>query len=399
LAAGTRSKEQGDPWLFLACFALVAIGLVMVYSATYAMAETEYGRPDFYVSRQLVAAALGLLCLFITSRMPMWVYANLSSLFLASAVVMLVLVLIPGIGVERGGARRWFDLGPILLQPSELAKLALVLYLASVGARRREDDADYRAFLWRSLGALGVVCLLIVVEPNLSTTLLVGATGLAVLFHAGLRPLHGAGVLIAAALAVAIVIPRHDYMQDRIQHAGLTQKSAVPTAERYQVDNGLIALGSGGIYGRGLTHSGQKFGFLPALQNDMILAIVGEELGFAGTATVLLLFGFIGWRGYRAAATMSDPFARLVAGGITTGIMLQAAINMGVVTDLLPTTGLPLPFISYGGSSLVMALAGIGVLLRASAESPDRQKEEVRVAGRSDGRRDRRALVPRAHHR
>lgn len=205
--------------------------------------------------------------------------------------------------------------------------------------------------------------------------------------------------MVAAALAVAIVIPQHSYMKDRIQSAGFAQVSEPVTADRYQVDNGLIALGSGGVYGRGLTYSGQKFGFLPALQNDMILAIVGEELGFAGTATVLLLFGFIGWRGYRAAATGPDPFARLVAGGITTGIMLQAAINMGVVTDMLPTTGLPLPFISYGGSSLVMALVGIGVLLRATAEAPAAQKEEARVAGRGHGRGDGRAFVPRANHR
>nr|PZN44769.1 MAG: putative lipid II flippase FtsW [Bacillota bacterium] len=334
----------------------------MVFSASMARAEDQMGDPFSYLKRQTLFVALGLGVMWLTSRVPYRQWRRLARPLLLVGLVLLILVLIPGIGQVRNEARRWIGFGPASFQPSEFMKFAIVLFMADYLAGVR----DFRRL--RSLilpgAVLGLVFVLIMLEPDMGTALAIAGTVFVLLFAAGAELWHLAGLSLAGAAAATYYAFSADYRRARILNFLNPERD--PLGSSYQVLQGLYALASGHLFGVGVGRSRQKFWYLPEPHTDYIFAIIGEELGFLGALVTLLLFLLFTWRGYRTAAAAPDRFASLLATGITTMIALQAVMNIAVVTASMPATGIPLPFISYGGSSLLVTLAGVGILLGVS---------------------------------
>ncbi|MDD4146432.1 MAG: putative lipid II flippase FtsW [Clostridia bacterium] len=352
-------KGTPDLLLFFTTLFLLAIGIVMVFSASYY--DTLEKDPYFYLHKQLIWAALGFVVMLMMTRIDYFRLKPYINVIFGVAFVLLIVVLF---FEPIKGAQRWLDLGFCKIQPSEIMKLSMVLFLAKelskVGPRMKNLFTGVGPFLL----LLGVVGGLIMKEPDLGTTLAIAGTTFVLLIAAGLRLGHffvlsfsGVGIVIALILADPNRINRIIGYLDPWSHA---------SKEGYQLINSLYALGSGGLFGMGLGNSRQKLDYLPEQNTDFIYAILGEELGFIGAFLVILLFCLLAWRGYRIALACPEIFGSFLAVGITTMIVLQAFINMGVVTGLLPITGIGLPFISYGGSSLLFSMIGVGILLNIS---------------------------------
>lgn len=347
-----------DPIIAGIAFALVMFGIIMVYSVSYPRSQLyEYTghQSAFFVKRQALWAAAGLVLMlgaaFLAKpRLLRWI----TPLLLVGTVLLLILVLF--FGAEVQGARRWFRLGTLSFQPSELAKLATVLFLAWYCTKYRQQITSVRG-LKVPMAIVGVIALLVVIEPDLSTSLMIGAAALVTLAVAGARLRHLAVYAVLALGLAAVLVIAEPYRLNRIREW---------ISLGYQAQHCLIALGSGGIFGRGLGESREKFFYLPAATTDSIFAVIGEELGLIGTLGLVVLFLWLGQRGLRIARRSPDYFLAVTAAGITLTIVLQGFINMAVTTALIPTTGVPLPFISLGGSSLVFTLASIGILLAIS---------------------------------
>ncbi|MEO8245663.1 MAG: putative lipid II flippase FtsW [Chloroflexota bacterium] len=380
--------------LLLAVLALVALGVVMVYSAS---SVREYlGNNDSAAEgmQQAVWAVLGLGCLYLFSRLDFRLLRHLALPGYFASMILLVAVLF--VGTEAFGSRRWFVIPGIgSFQPAEAAKLAIVIYLAHWLDRRGREAGSF----WNGLVPFGLLVapgfLLIALEPDLGTAGVFAAASLAVFFMAGANLLHLAligGSVVAAAVAF---VSSNSYQMTRVET--FLDPFRDPLGAGYNTLQGLMALAMGGITGLGLGASRQKYLYLPAPSTDFIFAIIGEEWGLVGTLAVVGLFIVIAYQGYRIAIKAPDTFSGLLAAGITTWIIVQACINMMVVTALLPVTGIPLPFISYGGSALTINLIAIGILLSISRET---QTEGSLLHAVFDlGRRNRRARVPRAGRR
>ncbi len=357
-----RQRHLPDPGLLLAVGGLLLIGVVMVFSASVVRAAVDPGDPYNYLKRQAVFAVLGLAAMYLISRVDYRRWSGLARLGLIVCLVLLVVVLIPGVGVVRNGARRWIGLGPATFQPSEFMKFGIVIYLAHYLSQVR--DLKH----WRSLifpfGVMGLTFALIMAEPDMGTSLSIAGTVFVMLFAGGMQLSHLGLLGTAGTIAVTYYAFSEEYRRKRM--FTFLNPEHDPLGASYQVLQGLYALASGHLFGVGLGRSRQKFWYLPEPHTDYIFAIIGEELGFLGVGLVLLLFLLFAWRGYRIAAAAPDRFAALLATGITTMITLQAVMNIAVVTSSMPATGIPLPFLSYGGSSLVVTLAGVGILLGIS---------------------------------
>ncbi|MBI4390710.1 MAG: putative lipid II flippase FtsW [candidate division NC10 bacterium] len=358
------SGRGHDRLLFTAVLILVGLGVVMVYSASAIRAQERFGDPAFFLKKQILWALIG-----VTGMV--WLMGRdyrglrpfiLPLLFLAFG--MLVLVLVPGIGVKVNGARRWLRLLGFSFQPAELAKLALVGYLARLLADKEERVREFGTGILPPLTVCAVFFLLVALQPNYGTAVVILLTGLTMLFAAGARVTHLAALGVGVLPPLALVFWSVPHVRGRIL-ALLDPAQASPKV-LYQALQSQVALGQGGSLGRGLGEGMQKLYYLPEPHTDFIFAIVGEELGFAGAALVVAFFALLLWRGTRIALGAPDRFGALLALGITFVIVGQAAINFGVVVGLLPTTGLPLPLVSFGGSSLVVTLFGLGVLLSIS---------------------------------
>ncbi|MFN2526648.1 MAG: putative lipid II flippase FtsW [Actinomycetota bacterium] len=362
--------------LTLCTSALLLLGLIMILSASSVSSFATYGSSFLFFNKQLAWAALGLIGFIGFSRLDYrrlrgWGYPGI-----LVALVLLVAVLIPGLGLMVGGSSRWIRVGPISFQPSEFAKLALILFAAEVFARKRERALKARAHAFLPLvPVLATFALLVLLQPDLGTTILLGAIGLGMLFVAG-APLRHVGLIgisgIFLAGAAALSEP---YRRARI--LAFRDPWADPLNTGYQTIQSLIALGSGGWWGVGLGASRQKWLYVPNAHTDFIFAILGEEMGLMGTLVVLGLFAFITYLGIGIARDAPDRFGLLVAAGITIWLACQALVNIGAVTASLPITGVPLPLVSFGGTSLVVTLCAIGILTsigRAgrSARSPGR---------------------------
>lgn len=359
-----KKAGQFDYLLLFSVLGLLAIGTVVVFSASASIAYHAMGTPYYYLERQIMWAVIGLLVLAVASRFNYWRYQKWALPLFGTAVVLLVAVLIPHVGIQINGSRRWLGAGPLQVQPSELAKIGMILLFARLFSLHQDRIGDF----WRGIIphlALAVVVLgLVLAEPDLGTTMAIAGTFFVMLFAAGAKKRH-LGALFGSALPVlGLSIALEPYRLQRI--VAFTDPWKHPLGEGFHTIQALLALGSGGILGLGLGYSRQALGFLPESFTDFIFAILGEELGLLGTLTVVILFLIVAWRGYRIAMKAPDLFSSLLATGFTTMIAIQAAINMGVVTATLPVTGITLPFISYGGSSLVLSLAGVGVLLNIS---------------------------------
>ena len=376
---GGSHRQPMDGLLLWLTFLLLGIGIVSVYDASYAIAvEKLHGDSFHFVKMQAMWAVGGLAALFGATRLPYWKWRKAAVIGLALSVFLLLAVLIPHIGITVNHARRWLGHGQLRFQPSELAKLALVLYLARMTAGSLKIKTHPKQGLMPPLIVLGVLAALIAKEPDLGTALVLSVTGLVMLYLAGARPAHLGIIVGAAAVAVALFVAFEPYRAHRI--TAFLNPKADQYATGYQVWHALIALGSGGVGGMGLGEGREKL-FIPEPRTDFIFPVIAEEWGLIGTLVLVALFVFVAARGFGIAYRTRDPFGALLAAGITTLISVQALINMAVATASIPDTGVPLPFISYGGSSLVLMMLGIGILLNISCypdgpEGPVRDKIE-----------------------
>jgi cell division protein FtsW len=363
----SREREggrEGDRWLLLVSVLLVATGLVFVLSASQALAYVQHLTPLYYFERQLISVGIGGAAMLVLMRVD---YHRLRPLILPGTVaVTILLVLVPLIGVQVNGARRWFAMGPLVIQPAEMAKLGFALFVSAWVVKRGERLRDLRdgfaPFLILLGGALGLVIL----EKDLGTALVVAAILVAAFVAGGGRKRHLLLLLLGLLLAGWLTIVLEPYRFARL--AVFINPFQDQLNAGFQSTQALYALGSGGIWGVGIGHSVQKFLWLPEAHTDFIFAIVGEETGLIGTTLVLLGFAVFAVRGYRAAMRAPDRLGMVIATAITTWVSFQALVNMATVTDTLPITGVPLPLISYGGSSVVMTLAAIGVLLNIASQ-------------------------------
>ena len=397
-ARGGVRRERHDPAyaLLLAVMALTAIGIVMVYSSSSVRSYFSSDDPAAQGLEQLVWAGLGLAGLVVAMRLDFRHLRYLAIPFFVITFILLIAVLIPGIGSEINGSRRWIVIpGAGSLQPAEFAKLSVVLYLAHWLDRR---GADARTF-WNGLVPFGMLVapgfFLIAMEPDLGTAGVYAIVAISIFFMAGANLLYLTAIAGSVLAVASLMVMSTPYQLERVRT--FLDPFLDPVGTGYNTVQALMALALGGITGLGLGESRMKFLYLPAPSTDFIFAIVGEEWGLVGTLTVVALFVVIAYQGYRIAITAPDTFSGLVACGITTWLVVQACINMAVVSALLPVTGIPLPFISAGGSALTINLAAIGILLSISRETS--QQGSLRDAVFGIGRRDRRAHLPRAGRR
>lgn len=368
--AKRESERRGLDLLFLApVLALLAIGIAMVFSASFVVAHTVYGNETYFFVRHLGWVGVGIAAMLVVAHIHYSFWRTVAWPFYAVSVLFLVLVLIPGVGQSNYGATRWLGVGPLLsFQPSELAKLAVVVYLAAwitrVGGhigRLGFGTIPFVIILALSAG-------LVFIEPDLGTTVIIILTAGAMFFIAGANMLHAlVGAILGSALLLKTV-SGSAYQSDRI--AAFLNPWADPSGVGWHTTQTLLALGSGGLGGLGLGAGRQKFFYIPNAHTDSIFAIVGEEIGFIGTTFVLLLFLVVAWRGLSIAASTSDPLGRALAAGASMLISIQGLLNMAVVSHVLPTTGVPLPLLSYGGSSMVISLVAVGIVLSVARSVP-----------------------------
>ena len=353
-----------DMWLFGAAVVLLSAGVVMVYSASAIVAADRFHDPYFFLKKQLFWAVLGAAALWVALRVDYRLLEKAVLPLLIVAGVLLVLVLVPPFGQAINGTRRWIRFGPVSFQPAELAKLALVLYLAAFLAKRRGDLTSFRTGAAPALAVAGLLAGLVLVQPDLGNcmTLIVVTFGL--LYIAGSPGRHLAWVAAPALPLIALAIWMAPYRLRRI--TAFVDPWSDPRGSGFQIIQSWLALGNGGLVGQGIGGSRQKLFYLPESHTDFIFAIVGEELGFIGAVAMVGLFAVLIWRGLRIGLRAADPFGAYLALGITVLLATQTLVNLGVVTGLLPTKGLPLPFISFGGSALLMTMLATGVLLNIS---------------------------------
>lgn len=354
-----------DIGLSVAVAALLVIGIAMVYSSSFVIAHNEFQDDLYFLVRQLIWAAVGTAALVALAWIDYHRWQRLSVLAMGAAVLALVLVLTPAFGQSAYGAQRWLRLGPLpIFQPSEFAKLGLVLYLADWLARKNHKVGTMADGFVPFGVVLGVVSALIMAQPDMGTTAVVVATAISIYWVAGANILHlFLGMLMLVLLAVWFATSA-EYRLDRL--AAFIDPWSDAQARGWHTVQTLIALGSGGVAGLGLGASRQKFYYIPNAHTDAIFAIIGEELGLIGTLVVLSLFAVVAWRGLAIALGAGDRFGRLLAAGATSLILWQAILNMAVVTKTLPYTGVTLPFISFGGSSLVVSMMAVGLILSVS---------------------------------
>jgi cell division protein FtsW len=362
------ATEGPDLWLVSVVLALTGFGIVMVFSAGAVFAAKTYGDWTYFLKREAIYAGVGLLAFFVGSRLDYAIYRKITYplLFLSVALLAAVLKLGPAIN----GAVRWFRLGPLSFQPSELAKFALALYLAVLLARKAEKVRDFSMGFLPPVIMTGVFLGLLLKQPDLGTAVIIGVTALGLMFVAGTRTSYILiSVLIAAPVGWKVFITGESWRMKRLLAFLYPWEYRRNTG--YQLYESLISVGSGGVWGQGLGQGHQKLFFLPEAHTDFILAVVGEELGLVGVLAVLLCFSLLVWRGLRASMRARDAYGCYLAFGITCLFGLQTIVNMCVVLGLLPTKGLPLPFVSYGGTALVMSLFMAGVLANISARVPE----------------------------
>ena len=363
--------RRGDRWLVTLPLALTAIGLVMVYSSSAILGLTRYQDPDHFLIRQIQRIVLGLIALFACSRISLRALERWAPWIMGAAVSLLGLVVV--IGRVAKGAMRWLSIGFFSVQPTDLARLAAVVFFAWWLRRRPPADLGFWRGTMIPLAMIGFLSGLILLQPNLSSAGLLGITGFGLLFLAGARIRHLAVPVGAGVAFVVFALLTHPYQMERVTTFTRFLFSGELDARGtgWQLDQSLIATGSGGWLGRGIGAGLQKYLFLPEAHTDFIFSILAEETGFLGATLLLALFTLLSWRGLRAAARAQDDFTFLLAGGLTLQLGLYACVNLAVATGIAPTTGLPLPFVSYGGSALVANMMAAGLLYRISAANGD----------------------------
>ena len=355
-----------DPWLLLGVGALVGFGAIMVFNVSWFHGQ-EMGDAMHFFRKHVASIVLGIVAAAITSRIPSARLRQAAYPMLAIAIVLLVAVLIPGLGVRRSGAQRWFPLGPLSFQPTEVAKFAVVLYLAASIVRKGDRMRELGMGVLPHFVTVGILAGLSLLEPDFGTAALVTIICVAMLYVGGARMLHIVMLGSVALPGLVWVVIMEPYRLARV--TTFLDYTKDPQGMGFQLLQSLISFGSGGVSGVGLGQSEQKMFFLPAAHTDFIFSVIGEELGTAGALIVVALFAALAVRGFRVALRHPSRFGRLVAFGVTVLLVAQGGVNMAVVLGLLPTKGLALPFVSYGGSAMMAALAQVGVLLALAREA------------------------------
>jgi cell division protein FtsW len=375
-----------DRTLLLPVVGLTALGLVMVYSSSAFLGAERFQSEYFFFQRHAVRVLIGLVVLVAAARIDYHHYERFAPLALGFCVALLaVLLLLGGEGVR--GANRWLSVAAFHVQPTELARVACVVYLARLLDRKGDRMTTWRDGVLPAVLVLGLLALLILLQPNLGSTIALLATGFVMIHLAGARKLHLGLLLLSGALVAWIQVLRHPYMMERVEAwRGLWGGSVDALGRNWQLSQSILALGSGGLWGTGPGHGLQKVFFLPDPHTDFIFAVVGEELGLIGTGAVLLAYLLLFLRGLKVAGSAPDRFGFLLAAGLTVNLSIYVAMNIAVVTGVIPTTGLPLPFLSYGGSALVVNLGVIGVLLNIASQMEPGIRAKSVVATNRGGR-------------
>ncbi|MCA1041097.1 stage V sporulation protein E [Bacillus infantis] len=357
-------RSTPDFILILVTFTLLAVGLIMVYSASAIWAEYKFDDSFFFAKRQMLFAAAGIMAMFFIMNIDYWTWRTWAKAIVIICFVLLVLVLIPGVGNVRNGSRSWIGVGAFSIQPSEFMKLAMIAFLAKYLSERQKLITSFRKGLVPSLGLAFLAFGMIMLQPDLGTGTVMIGTCVVMIFISGAKISHFAVLGLIGLGGFAGLVLSAPYRMKRI--TSFLDPWEDPLGSGFQIIQSLYAIGPGGLFGLGLGESRQKFFYLPEPQTDFIFAILAEELGFIGGSFVLLLFSLLLWRGIRIALGAPDLYGSFLAVGIIAMVAIQVMINIGVVTGLMPVTGITLPFLSYGGSSLTLMLMAIGVLLNIS---------------------------------
>lgn len=364
---GERRSHRPDYLMALGVFALLAVGLILMYSVSPILSHRLSGNVDrnYYFYNQLKYVVIGLVAWLVATSVSYERWRRLAPILMLAAIMSLLALLVPGLRYSQNGATRWLNLGIVTFQPAELLKLALVVYLASWLERRGQEVTSLIDGVMPFAFMLIVACFVIVVwQRDMGTMMVVALLALGMYYVAGIRLTHLAVVLgggIAAGWAAILTAP---HRLDRL--ASFLDPTRDATGTGYHISQALIAVGSGGLFGVGLGHSLAVYGYLPEASNDSVFAVIAEEFGFIGSLALVALYGFVIWRGIKVARTAPDTYSRLLATGITIWLLSQAIINIAAMLSLVPLTGIPLPFISYGGTSLIVTLVAVGILQNIS---------------------------------
>ena len=361
-----KPRKTGDVPLLICVCGMVVLGCIMIYSASSYVGEVQYGDKFYFVNKQIIGAVAGLAVMAAAAFIPYKKLIKLKTPLAAIAIVLLVLVFVPGVGVTNYGATRWIGLGPVTIQPSEIAKYAFVVFAAAHFSKNYATSRSIKGVA--PVLGLGVLfCVLIIIEPNMSITMCVGLLMLAMVFLSGTNLKTFAFMLVPCIIAVPVLIALEPYRLQRL--SAFIDPWASPRDEGYQLIQSLYALGNGGWFGVGLFNSTQKYRFLPFAESDFIMSVMGEELGFVGLAVFFAVCLFIIWRGIAIARRCKDTFGYLLSAGITLVYGIQVIVNALVVSGAIPPTGLPLPLVSSGNTSLIITMASMGVLYNVSANN------------------------------
>jgi cell division protein FtsW len=363
-----KSVPKIDYFLLTVVLILLTIGILVLSSASTVLSYSRYDNNYYFLLRQVLYGVLpGLILLYVCSRIDYHFWQKIAPLLVFIGMGLLLLVFVPKIGLEVGNARRWINFGEFLFQPAEFVKLAMIFYLASWYDKRQQHvDNLYYGFL-PSLVIVGIVAGLIMMQPDIGTMLVLGVIAFVLFMVGGVKLRYLFATLLAAMAVMWLAIKAAPYRMERI--VAYFNPDVDTRGISYQINQALLAIGSGGWWGTGFYQSRQKYNYLPEPIGDSIFAIMSEELGFIRVTLILLLLLLFAYRGYKIARTAPDTFGQLAAAGITSWIVFQGIINIGGITNLIPLTGIPLPFISYGSSALIVTLAGMGVLLNISRYS------------------------------
>jgi len=360
-----KNNNKPDQILITTIFALLVFGLVMISSAGVAISQSRFGDSYYFFKHQLFFGVLpGLLLMYIAQKIDYHFWKKFAFPLFVLNLFFLILVFIPGLGLNFQGASRWIRLGPFSFQPSEMLKLTMILYLAAWLEAKREKGRDLFEGFFPFLAIIGTVGFLIIKQPDMGTLGSIVLISMAVYFMSGARWQHLGAMLGLGGLAFLALVKFESYRMSRL--LVFLHPELDPRGIGYQINQALLAIGSGGIFGLGLGHSRQKFNYLPEPVGDSIFAIIAEEIGLIGAAVLVILFVIFAMRGLKIAKRAPDTFGRLVAVGVTSWVIFQALMNIAAISGLVPLTGVTLPFISYGGTSLVFLMVGVGILLNIS---------------------------------
>jgi cell division protein FtsW len=363
-----KEGREPDYFLIITVFIIIFFGLIMLSSATSATAYADWHDSYYYFKHQLIFGLLpGILLFFALSRIDYHIWRKYALLMLITSVVLLLLVFIPGLSAEYGKARSWINIFGFSLQPSEFVKISFLLYLAAWLESRKERVKDIKEGIGPFLVVLGIIAGLMFLQPDIGTFSIITFTSLVIFFVGGGRLRHLAVILLIGSALLFFVVKTKPHVGERFKcfyDSGFSQN-----AKCYQINQSLIALGSGGFWGRGLGESRQKFMYVPEIEGDSIFAIIGEEMGFIFSSALVFMYLIIFYRGFLIAAKAPDVYGKILAIGIVTWLSSQALINIGGMINLIPMTGVPLPFVSYGGSALLSALGAVGILVNISRQT------------------------------